>query len=121
MAETAFGLAEAELEKESGMNPQGVLDNLRLIALAWAAIAESDDLAKRFAAISTLVVPRIEKSFVEAVEAKSKPKVTGLLRWAQEFDVVGKHIFLDHISLAETLKAKVKGRVSLSPAPSGDD
>lgn len=87
---------EAELAKESSMNPTLLLKGLGDLAPAWGSIggeATSDpgagdaaDLVRRVEAVRETVHTRMVKSMQDAREAKNAGKVAALTKFAEQFD-----------------------------------
>jgi len=95
VADNQLKAAEAELAKESGMNPAHFLKNVVELSNTWPQIGKEDagpsrdailDLHKRVKEMNEKVHSRMQKSLEDALSAGNKKKEAALLNFAKEFD-----------------------------------
>jgi len=87
VADKALGAVEAELGKESGLDPAKVLKGVELAAPMWAASTKADDsLEARLQAIFERLRSRMGQSMLDAKESDNQKKQTMLLEFAAKFD-----------------------------------
>jgi len=81
-------LAEAELDKEAGLNPKMVLNCLTKVKSMWEDVAHIESLQTRLVAVFSKLEDRLAESCQKAVEANQAKKVQALVDFARRCDEV---------------------------------
>lgn len=116
---------EAELAKESSMNPTLLLKGLEDLSSAWGKIGgesasdpgsdDAADLVRRVEAVRETVHARMVKSMQDAREAKNAGKAAALTKFAAQFDAaLAKLERGDKVGCLGGLKEKVEAVPALS-------
>mmetsp|Transcript_128683 Transcript_128683/g.320996 ORF Transcript_128683/g.320996 Transcript_128683/m.320996 type:complete len:1073 (-) Transcript_128683:13-3231(-) len=119
-ASRGLAAAEAELAKESGMNPAKILQGIKDATPFWAAACTADaSLPTRFADLYDQVQTRMAESMLDAVTTHNEKKKQGLLKFASEFDKTCAAANLcDSKGLAVALQGRLESQLTLGASDS---
>eukprot|EP00933_Yihiella_yeosuensis_P038035 TRINITY_DN32009_c0_g1_i1.p1 TRINITY_DN32009_c0_g1~~TRINITY_DN32009_c0_g1_i1.p1 ORF type:complete len:875 (-),score=244.41 TRINITY_DN32009_c0_g1_i1:68-2335(-) len=84
--EAGLGRLEAELTKESGMNPSILLKAVQDLGHLWAEMGEPLECGERLVESFNKIKTRMATSMDEAVAAENKAKIQALLKFVGELD-----------------------------------
>lgn len=116
----ALATCEEELAKETGLNSKLLLTSVQSIGPLWKDLGEEGQAEReRTVAACQAAAARMGDSMDQAAEAKEKPKINALIKFAQDFDKACKPFDGYKADLAANLKERSKPSNRGNNKPSG--